>query len=143
MKKLSFKIDVYDWEVYLYQLEAKDSVKDVIKVLQKHNISGDIYDEIIQGTEDGDYDGGWNLCNSGIHQNVIIFDQFSCREQKIKVYDHEKRHLEDDIAEATRIDNNGEAIAYLAGYLAKEFIKLSDKVKTYKRVSNGKNKKKR
>ena len=143
MKKLSFKIDVYDWEVYLYQLEAKDSVKDVTKVLQKHNIFEDIYDKIVQGVEDGDYDGGWNLCDSGIHQNVIIFDQFSSRERKIEVYTHEKRHLEDDIAKATGLENNGEAIAYLAGYLATEFIKLSDKVKTYKRTSNGKNKKKR
>lgn len=139
MKKLSFKVDVYDWEVYLYQLEAKDSKKDITKVLQKHNIPVEQNNDVISYMDDDCHDGGWIFCNAGIHQNVVIFEPFSSKSYKIEVYGHEKRHLEDDILKHLHIRDDDEAAGYLAGYLSKQFTELSDKVKTY----YGKNKKKR
>lgn len=143
MKKLSFKIDVYDWEVYLYQLEAKDNGKSVTKVLQKHHIPVEMNQDVIDDIDDDSYDGGWAFNNADQHTHVVILQQFSSKNKKIEVYSHEKRHVEDDILRRLRVNNDDEAAAYLAGYLATMFAKLSDSVKTYKTISNGKNKKKR
>lgn len=143
MKKLSFKIDVYDWEVYLYQLEAKDTKKDVIKVLQKHNIPVDKNQDVLDDIEDGAYDGGWTFYNRGQPISVVLLERFSSENAKNSVYFHEKRHVEDDIIEHLQMYDESEAAAYLAGYLAIKFLELSKQVTKYKSVSNGKNKKKR
>lgn len=140
MKKLSFKIDVYDWEVYLYQLEAKDSKKDVIKVLQKHNISVEENQSVVNGVEDGNYDGATTFSNKGLAVSVVLFDPFSNKNKKVEVYAHEKRHVEDDIIDTVNLEINGEASAYLAGCLAVHFLQLSEQVNKY---IHGKNKKKR
>lgn len=143
MKKLSFKIDVYDWDVYLYQLEAKDTEKDVIKVLQKHNIPVDKNEDLLEDVKAGSYDGGWTFRTSGQSISVVIFQRFSSENAKNNVYFHEKRHVEDDIIERLQMYDESEAAAYLAGYLSLKFLELSKQVTTYKKLSNGKNKKKR
>jgi hypothetical protein len=139
MKKLSFKVDVYDWDVYLYQLEAKDSKKDITKVLQKHNIPVEGNEDITTCLEDRFHDGGWTFCNGNIRQSVVIFEIFSEKAYKVDVYGHEKRHVEDDILNQLHVNDDDEAAAYLAGYLSRRFEELSEQVKKY----YGKNKKKR
>ena len=143
MKKLSFKIDVYDWDVYLYQLEAKDTSKDVTKVLQKHNIPVGENKEILDDIDDGSYDGGWTFHNKSQPISVVLLQVFSSENAKHNVYFHEKRHVEDDIINHLQMYDEVEAAAYLAGYLALKFLELSKQVKTYKKTKYGKNKKKR
>lgn len=122
MKKLKFKLPIYDTEITVIQLELGDTYKQVRNSLPKH-LSEECFEDIKDCVEhyEDNWDGGWTMNNKSLNSAIIMFTGFSSAAKRANVVAHEKRHLEDRILSRARIEDT-EAAAYLAGYLEEKLM---------------------
>ena len=123
MKKLKFAVPLYDIDVTLLQVEGKDDENAVLDECKQYNISEEIGEELHDTISNDRCDGASTFWNGGLHVAVIVFYRMESTKRKGVCYSHEKRHLEDKILKFCGIDD-GEAAAYLAGFLSEYFDEL-------------------
>lgn len=123
MKKLKFTIPIYDIDVVLLQVECKEDGDAIIEECKQYNISEEIEKELRDTIGKDLCNGASTFWNCGLHVAVIVFYRMESGSRKRVCYSHEKRHLEDRILDFCGIDD-GEAAAYLAGFLSEYFDDL-------------------
>lgn len=117
MIKRSFNIPIYNFDVFFVEVEGKEDVTPLRRLLRKQGLSDEIEGEILSAVEEGSFDGGWTLSALGRRLFYVILLPMSSEESRVNVLNHEKRHIEDDLLEYCGVDDK-EAAAYLAGYLS-------------------------
>lgn len=111
-------IDIYKWNITIACVDDYDRDGEAVRdMLEKKCVLKELIDECVQSIDDCYYNGGYIISNKNYNESVFIFLKHDKYEDAICTLMHEKRHLEDDILDALRIDDS-EAAAYLAGYLA-------------------------
>lgn len=126
MRTKSFKIDIYRYTVTLVQAEDEDKGEDVRKFLSKYKLPSEALEDVIDGVNDKDVNGGCTFHDHRYKQIVCFFHPFTSLSRQVEVYTHEKRHVEDRMCEWLGI-NDIEASAYLAGYLGVKFWEFLQK----------------
>ena len=83
-------------------------------------------------------DSGFTYSNKRIRQSVVVVGLASSQSQFLNSFEHELRHLCDDIATTTGMAMQGEEVAYLTGNVntllwsdIHEFICCKCKCKSY------------
>lgn len=127
MMKTKFNVEMYDFDVTLVQLKDKDDIKPLRSIAKKLNIN---LDGIEQNITDSAFNGGITFTNAFQHEFLVIFYPYTDKMMRDAIYDHEKRHIEDDILDICQV-NDKEAAAYLAEYLSKKFYKFKQSIKNY------------
>ena len=118
MRKSRFKIPIYDFDVTLIEVDGSGDVEPIRRLLRRVGGRNEsLESEILGAVENGSIDGGWTLSALGRSLFYVILLPMSSSEQRIRVLNHEKRHIEDDLLEYCGV-NDKEAAAYLAGYLS-------------------------
>lgn len=123
MKKLKFAVPLYDIDVTLLQVEGKEDENAVLDECKQYNISEEIEEELRDTISNDLCDRTSTFWNGSLHVAVIVFYRMESMKRKGVCYSHEKRHLEDRILKFCGIDD-GEAAAYLAGFLSEYFDEL-------------------
>lgn len=119
MRSKKINIPIYNYDVFLYQIEDVEDVDAITKVIKRFRIN-EILEEVTTNIID-EVDGGALTCfNAGTSTAVVIFYPCSDAETRESVLDHEKRHVVDDILERCGV-NDKEAAAYLSGWLTTKF----------------------
>lgn len=118
MKRKSFNIPIYDFDVTLLEIERKSDKDKVSEIM----VSFDCNIDDIRTMEryiDLDYmNGGDTFRNMDKKKFLVIISPCKDDETRREIINHEKRHVEDRLLEWVGI-NDIEASAYLAGYLSK------------------------
>lgn len=127
MKRYDFYVPLYGYDVSLIQIQSKSDVNIIEKYLTEEGFGSEYINEVKEYVRGGYKNGGETNWNRRTKRICVLFYQCTSDEEKIEVYSHEKRHIEDRILEHCKV-NDIEASAYLAGFLAKEFFKF-DKCK--------------
>ena len=123
MKKLIFKIPLYDFKVTLVQVEDKADLTKVLSIMKSVNCSQELLDGIKDYIVRECYDGGDTFYNSGIREIVVVFYPFKTEKSRWGVYSHEKRHIEDRIMQFFSVDDI-ESAGLLAGFLGESFYEF-------------------
>jgi hypothetical protein len=119
MRSKKFNVPIYNYDIFMYQIETVEDVDAITRVIKKFHID-EIIDEVTTNIID-EVDGGALTCfNAGTSTAVVIFYPCSDPETWESVLDHEKRHIVDDILERCGV-NDKEAAAYLSGWMTTKF----------------------
>ena len=123
MKVKRFKIPIYDFRVTLVEAESKEDSDSVSKVLLRETIHKDDVKEICDDVKKGKQNGGYTYRNIKYRLFVIFLFPMTSQKIRINILGHEKRHVEDRLAEHIQL-NDIEGMAFLAGFLAEKlFVK--------------------
>jgi hypothetical protein len=120
MKYKKFKVDLFEWNVELIEIESPKDEKKVKRIMSKFD-SEDFTGDVIENIRKRVLDGGCHFYNEGWRKSLILLFEMSSQEQRNNVLCHEKRHLEDRIIMSLGIKDE-ETSAYLAGYLGKMLL---------------------
>jgi hypothetical protein len=121
MKSKTFNIPIYDYKVTLVEIESREDVNNIVEVLKKNGLSKEDINEEISYVSTGKYNGGNVYRNFKKKKFLIILYRMTSVSKRIEVLGHEKRHIEDRLAEHCGI-NDIEAMGYLAGYSPKKLF---------------------
>lgn len=119
MRTKKIHIPIYEYDVFMYQIEDVEDADAITRVLKKFNIV-ELIEEVTTNIVD-EVEGGAITCfNAGAKIAVCIF--YTCDDPVFyeATLDHEKRHVVDDILDHCRV-NDKEAAAYLSGWLTTKF----------------------
>lgn len=125
MKRINFKIPIYDWNVTVCTLYDKSCEDDLKKLSKEFNFPDE--DDIVELLQNG-RNGGRTYTKTGTRDIVILLFPWTNEEWFIRTINHEKRHVVDDIIEWHNIQDK-EASAYLDGYISAEIYKQLNQLK--------------
>ena len=129
MVKMMFDIPIYNIHVLLIQGESNKDADVIKKEFKKFGLNQTIIDEVTDYLSRDFIDGADTFFQLETMRICMFAFPITTPKIKRRVYDHEKRHVEDRVLKHLGIDDM-EAASYLAGYLGErfyEFEKLQDK----------------
>ena len=119
MKIKKFKVDIYDWDVKLIEVQSAKDFKKLLKELRKFKCSDE--DIAIAKANIMKKNGGDHFYQLSRRESLILLYKQDSKRIRNSVLCHEKRHLEDRILQYCFVDDI-EAAGYLAGYLGEKLI---------------------
>ena len=120
MRRVDFQVPIYDWTVTIitiYNQGCKDAVQALLrdfKLPQQEKILNDV--------SWGNYNGGVTFTKKVLKKAVIIIFPWTEERYFVRTINHEKRHLVDEIIKWHGVED-GEAAAYLDGFISEEIYK--------------------
>lgn len=102
--RIYYAVTCYHTNRILHDLESLDCNKEIYRKAKRHLIRGDL-------------DTGLTYTNKQSRKSLVVVGLSSSQAQFLNSFEHELRHLVDDITEACGADTNGEEVAYLTGDL--------------------------
>lgn len=123
MKRYNFYIPIYDFKAVLLYAENREDEPVVVRALKQFHCTQADIEEIGRNIREDCFDGAITLSHKHRHMFVCVFYPINSKERFIVCRDHEKRHIEDRVAEYCGVEDF-EAIAYLAGFLGSHFNKF-------------------
>lgn len=126
MVRIDFKTPYYDYNITLIQVESDKDADAVCKFLLKEGINKDVVSDVKEQIQ-GDYvNGGETNWNARTKRVICVFYEYLNEVDRVNIYSHEKRHIEDRILQHCKVDDI-EASAYFAGWLGTKFYELWNK----------------
>lgn len=117
MKTRQMRIAKYGWTVTFFFAVHGYHVHAILLALQKIECPERILQRVRRNLLDADMDSGFTFSNKQRRESVVVVGLASSKAQFLNSFEHELRHLCDDIAEATAMKIRGEEVAYLTGDL--------------------------
>lgn len=115
MKTRDLNIDKYNWHVRLYFAVTCYHTGSILKSLNNIECPDDLMEHIRSNLEKCDMDTGFTYSNKPLKSTVMIIGLSSSPAEFLNSFEHELRHLVDDIASVFNLDMAGEEVAYLTG----------------------------
>ena len=103
----------------LVEINGAEDEAPVRKLLGRRAISASNIERVCDITRRGGINGGDLFYNFPTQSAVIVFYPMSSLGDKVNIYCHEKRHLEDRVMQFASV-NDPEAAAFLAGFLGEK-----------------------
>lgn len=113
-------IPIYEYDVFLVQVEDVEDADAITRTLKKYNLGVDIMTEIVDNITNEVEGGGITCFHAGYKTAVTVLYPCADADFYDATLDHEKRHIVDDILEHCGV-NDKEAAAYLSGWLTTKF----------------------
>lgn len=120
MKKTSFNVPLYDFDVTLVQVEGQKDAEPIERLLNTYGVRREDAEDVVDGIRHGAVNGGETFREMRQRKILVIFYLFDSDEKKVEVYEHEKRHVEDRLLEWNGV-NDIESAGMLAGWLGVRF----------------------
>ena len=117
MKTMGLYIPKRDWEVLMYFAVTTYHTKDIVRSLEDICCPNDILLQAKDHLNKGKFDTGLTYSNKVLRKSVMVVGLTSSPAQFLNSFEHELRHLVDDIADTDDMPLAGEAVAYLTGDL--------------------------
>lgn len=115
MKVRDAYIRKYRWQVRIYYAVTCYHSSQILDYLCELNCPENIYSRAEKHLLRGDLNTGFTFSNKRIRGSVMVVGLSSSPSEFLNSFEHEVRHLVDDIADAYDISHNGEEVAYLVG----------------------------
>lgn len=123
MKRINFKVPFYNVTITLVKAEKADDYQEIKKTLKHCHIEEESLNDIADAVKNGASNGGDTFRDFRYKRMLVFFYPFDNEDDKIEVYGHEKRHVEDRIMEYFGVDDV-ESAGMLAGFLSVKFHKF-------------------
>ena len=121
MKKKEFNIPLYHHKVIFLEIESKNDANLIGKELSKIKLTKEDVAQEIYNIQQGRYNGGITYRNFELKTFLVIIYTTTSKKQRLNIIGHEKRHIEDRLAENCNIQDI-EALAYIAGFLTEKLF---------------------
>ncbi|WP_163321691.1 hypothetical protein [Draconibacterium mangrovi] len=121
MKVKRFNIPLYGYGVSLIEVETKDDAKIIRKELKRNRIDPEDISQIEEEIIQGKFNGGYTYRHQKSKMFCVILFPCTSPAQRLNTLGHEKRHIEDRLAQYVGIDDI-EAMGYIAGFLTEKLF---------------------
>jgi hypothetical protein len=121
MKVKTFNIPIYNYRVILAEIESKEDINDIPKILRRVKAKKKHINEEINNIKNGRYNGAMTYTNFSLRTFLILLYKTTSIRRRFEILGHEKRHIEDRIAEHCRLKDI-EAMGYVAGFLTEKLF---------------------
>lgn len=115
----------WNWLVKIYYEVEKKDAERIIRALKDAGCKGrkmiDAKGKLAQCIPDT----GFTFSNPGERRSVVMMCNTTCADEFANSFEHEKRHLSINIADAYDIDIHSEEFAYLAGDIAQMMFSVA------------------
>ena len=118
MKKIEFKIPIYDYEVTFIEIDGKSDKEEVVDEMISFGCRIEDIRNIERYIELEYTNGGDTFRDMDKKHFLVVISPCTSKEIRRDVVNHEKRHIEDRLLEWIGIQDI-EASAYIAGYLSR------------------------
>lgn len=103
------------WEVHIYYAVTGYNEKAIVADLCGIACPRPIRQQVKKNLRSGKMDSGFTYSNKLLHCTVMVVGMHSTPAQFLNSFEHELRHLIDDISDTLGIPVRGEEVAYLTG----------------------------
>lgn len=117
MRTMRLYISKCGWEVLMYFAVTTYYTDDIVRSLEGIYCPDDILSQAKEHLDKGRLDTGLTYSNKTLRKSVMVVGLTSSPAQFLNSFEHELRHLVDDIADTDDMPLAGEAVAYLTGDL--------------------------
>lgn len=120
MKIRDLRIGKYGWRVRFYFAVHGYHTRSILSSLEEIECPGTVLERVRGNLLRADMDSGFTYSNKTMHRSVVVVGLATSQAQFLNSFEHELRHLCDDIAAASGMPMQGEEVAYLTGDLNAE-----------------------
>lgn len=117
MESNRVRIKKYDWSLHIFYAVTCYHVEDILLALTDIECPETIMERVRKNLNACDMDSGFTYSNKRLRHTVMVIGLSSSQAQFLNSFEHELRHLVDDIAETLGLNMGGEEVAYLTGDL--------------------------
>lgn len=115
MKKGDLSIPEYGWTVRMYFAVTGYHTDDILESLDIIDCPKTIMQRVAEKMADRKLDTGFTYSNKRMRRSVMVVGLTSSPAEFLNSFEHELRHLVDDIADECGLPMKGEQVAYLTG----------------------------
>lgn len=115
MKNRDLSIKRYDWKLRIFYAVTCYHTNEILKSLNDIRCPKNIIERIKGNLNKCDMDTGFTYSNKDLRMSIIVIGITSSPVEFINSFEHEIRHLVDDIAHTCGLEIAGEDVAYLTG----------------------------
>ncbi len=115
MKVRDLRIDRYGWSVRFYFAVHGYHTRSILSSLDAIECPRALMMRIRENLERADMNSGFTYSNKDMRSSVVVVGLATSQAQFLNSFEHELRHLCDDIASAFGMQMQGEQVAYLTG----------------------------
>ncbi len=115
MRVVDFSIPRLRWRVRAYFAVSKYNTQEIIRDLLSIECPKNILTSVENNLRNYKIDTGFTYSNRMRRQTVMVVGLTSHPSEFLNSYEHELRHLVDDVASTVHIPLAGEGVAYLTG----------------------------
>lgn len=115
MKIRDLGIRKYGWRLRIYYAVTCYHAAEILESLNEIGCPAELMQRIQGNLEKCDMDTGFTYSNKDRRESVIVIGLHSSPPEFINSFEHELRHLVDDIAQTCGLEMAGEDVAYLTG----------------------------
>ena len=116
MKIRDLRIGKYGWRVRVYFAVHGYHTRSILSSLEEIECPGTILERVRENLLRADMDSGFTYSNKTMRRSVVVVGLATSQAQFLNSFEHELRHLCDDIAAASGMPMQGEEGAYLTCY---------------------------
>lgn len=117
MEHSKIRIAKYDWMVDVFYAVTCYQTDRILHALEAVECPPKIQKRVEKNLAARNIDTGFTYSNKKIGRSVIVVGLHSSPAQFLNSFEHELRHLVDDMADAYGLNTGGEEVAYLTGDL--------------------------
>lgn len=118
----------YNWRVVvLYNATEYDTYK-IKKMLSEICNNEDTIENSVRYIKKGEYNTGFIYSNYIDKASLIVIGKADSKRQLINTIAHEANHLQSHIATVFNLDEKGEEVCYLIGYIMETMFKVFSKI---------------
>lgn len=119
MRTKKIHIPIYEFDVFLIQLEDVEDADAITRELKKFKLV-EMIQETVENLTDEVIEGGYTCFNGAAKEAVVVLYPTEHAEIYESTLDHEKRHVVDNILNWVGV-HDYEAAAHLSGWLTTKF----------------------
>lgn len=108
-------IERYDWTLCAYYAVTDYHTEHILTDLQRIDCPEELQQRVEGNLRRKTMDSGFTYSNKRLRETVMVIGLHSSPPEFLNSFEHELRHLIDDICSATGIRHEGEEVAYLTG----------------------------
>lgn len=108
-------IQRYDWMLNAYYAVTEYHTDHILADLQRIKCPPKVQQRVEENLRRKTMDSGFTYSNKRRRETVMVIGLHSSPPEFLNSFEHELRHLIDDICSATGIRHEGEEVAYLTG----------------------------
>lgn len=112
----------YKWSVKIYYAVTSYYIKEIINSLKEINAPEEIIKRVYHNLKEDSINTGFTYSNLNLRKAIIIIGISSSPAQFLNSFEHELRHLVDDIAINENLKMAEEDVAYLTGDINEKLI---------------------
>lgn len=117
MERSKIRIEKYNWNVEIFYAVTCYQTDWILHTLASIDCPQQIQKRVEKNLSERNIDTGFTYSNKKIGKSVLVVGLHSSPDQFLNSFEHELRHLVDDIADTYRLNAGGEEVAYLTGDL--------------------------